>query len=47
MNLSSLVLRIGHYHYLQDDILGEGSTGKVYLGKSQHMKALTKEQKQK
>lgn len=47
MSLSSVVLRIGHYHYLRDDILGEGSTGKVYLGKYQHMKVLTKEHQQR
>ena len=32
MKSNSVVFRIGHYHYLKDDLVGEGSTGKVYLG---------------
>lgn len=32
MNPSTLVKKIGSYNYLKDDLLGEGSTGRVYLG---------------
>ena len=32
MKSNSAFFRIGRYHYLKDDLAGEGSTGQVYLG---------------